>query len=365
MTRVSIDAGELAAAHAKAASARTRFLLWQLSGGTLTLSGNGADFRARAKTSVENLSGEFMVAMPSATVSAWLKGVTGPLEIEVEGVVATFKTERSSIEVGIITHGEEIALHANWPSAEDAQVIGLTGEVWAAINEVVWACGTSRTEDNRARAVHIGEGAVIGMAVHVGLCAAIHMDIDIESHWPMIPPGAAEIGKWASPEALVVVDGRDLLHVIDDDSAWVAPMYGGEPMTAGLFERPALTLPKTEGVQTHFSRKAMLDMIARLDRVDADQAARGTDLKARVHVQADGSLLSATVRVGEHQATETIDCDGAPVDQVFALPLLRATVNFAVNDLVTFSKARTGPWHMESENREAWLMGMVSNRMGL
>lgn len=356
------EAEDLRDAWKKAAAARSPMLLWHVSRGELNLRGVGSDVFVEATVPATEHS-DLYVAAPTAVAGAWLKGAEGPVVIELEGPVLTLSTERAAIGIGVVLQGDEIAKLANWPAMEDLEPLGLTGELWKAMAAVHWASGADQksVSDERHRAVHFAEGQVWAYAPGVGRAARISMDLPDADALPMVPSSTAALGALVHPNSMVAVDSRQRLWVIEDSATWVAPTVGGDRI-APPFTDERLLIANREGVTTTFSRKLLLDALDRLDRVDEDAAAKNSSVKARVQLRTiEEGLLGLSVLVNEQLASEAIECEGAVMDMVFSLPLLKTLVDFAVDDEITLKHkkvALAAPVYMGSGGREAWVMGL-------
>jgi hypothetical protein len=357
------DAEAFSQIHALAAASRSDLLLWRTAGDVLHLTGIGPELRADSRIHIEG-EGELYIAVPTATVTNWLKGTSGDLEVELDGPVLTLSTNTSQIEVGVVLRGQDIVrLSSEVPSPWDATELGLTAELWEAMDAVSWASASnfSGPADPRMRALHVVDGRVIAMNDGLGICAAVDLGVAPSETFPMIPTTVGQALASVASEEAAVLATSERLWVVDSDATFTAALIAGEPLG-----NPTVRLDqfRANEVTSSFSVKAVSDALSRLDRVDSDSVARGTDMRARVRLQTvEEGELHLSVLVGDHLATEAIEVTGAPIDLVVGLSLFKSLLGFALDDLDAglelhhhSGAKRPGPLRIHTGNREAWVM---------
>lgn len=362
------DAEELTAAHGKAATSKSQFLLWDVRGTQLTFRGSGPDYITEATAGVTDPF-EMMVAAPTNLAAGWLRGTEGPMEIELDGPVLRLATPRSAIEIEVITRGDEIARLANPPQGEDLEPLGITGDLWAAMKAVTWAsaANTASVSDGRFKAVHLSYGKVWGVSPATGTLALIHTELP-EGVCPMVPATVAALGAIVHPEALVVADNANRLWVLEDTASWTAPLVGGDPLE-DLTANPMLDRAR-DGQRTTLNVKQLNDALTRLDRVDVDEFAKQRAMSGRVQLKTlSETTLGLSVLVGKRRATEAIEVSGDPLSKVFLLGLLRSLVGFAegAEELeirhVSAANGKGGQVYICHGDREAWVSCFTNDRL--
>lgn len=309
-----VEAATLQRAHDIAASTGSPMIRWHTGPHGMDLRGVGPSFSAEAIVPVLDGDDSFSFAAPATLAGAWLKGVTGEIHVvfDPDQRLVALAAERSAIELAVATYGPDMLPADNLSlDTEDLTVLGTSSELWAAIDAVSWATAARSKAINEAqwKAVHVSYGKV--WATDKSNCAWIDMDIPDEA-CPMIPPGLGAIGKHVDMDsAVVAIDSKNRLRVIDSDCDLVAPLIAGEPL-GDLMTNAQIVRSREEGYSYVVSSKALMDALARLDRVDIDELAANAGHGGRVKLDFSGGQLNLEVLVHKRRAIESIDADFGP-----------------------------------------------------
>lgn len=323
-----VDAEALARAHDVGKGTTAPFTRWHTTAKDLSLRSNGPSFYTETLIGVEEPR-PLNVAVPTALAGAWLKGIKGPVTVDLDGVVLRLASERSSIEISTQIDGPDLAAaeHLEF-GTEGLTVLGLGGDIWSAINAVSWASALGSESNNDARfdAAHCSFGKVWATDRSQG--AWIDMDLP-ECALPMIPVELGAISKLVDVDTAVIgVDLANRLRIIAEYSDVIAPLIAGEPFP-DFMDHAAIKKVREEGSSFRFSAKAFLDALRRLDRVDLDQAATKANMKARVEVACTPTQIQLSVLVDKRRATEIVDADNdGSFTTVTQIGKLRSVVKF-------------------------------------
>lgn len=355
------DAQELIQVHQIVAGTGAKVVRWAVEEGWLKLRAIGASFSAEANLSAKDMP-ELCVGTPTALVSSWLKGIEGEVEITFEASdrVLRFEAGHSNIEVGVITHSEDL-IRANNLNLERANitVLGMGGDIWNAAEAVAWASavGVVSNVDPRFEAVHCSYGKVWATDRSQG--AWVDMDLPNEA-LPMIPPGLSAMAAFIDMDRAVIgVDAHNRLRVFSPVAELVAPLFAGDPF-GDFMDHERIRETKAKGEVVIFTTKAMIEGLRRLDRVDQDDLAKRANVKGRVELSSGGDgQMRLSVLVDKRRATETIDCDSGSFTTIVPLGRFRALLKFLGAEETVMMLNGNGPITFDEDNRHAMQLPIV------
>jgi len=362
---VIVEAAALQRAHDIAASTGSPMIRWHTGPHGMDLRGVGPSFSAEAIVPVLDGDESFGFAAPATLAGAWLKGVTGQIHVvfDPDQRLVALAAERSAIELAVATYGPDMLPADNLSlDTEDLTVLGVSSELWAAIEAVSWATAARSKAVNEAqwKAVHVSHGKVWATDKSNG--AWIDMAIPEEA-CPMIPQGLGAIGKHVDMDsAVVAIDSKNRLRVIDSDCDLVAPLIAGEPL-GDLMSNEQIIRTREQGYEYVVSSKELTDALARLDRVDIDELANNAGLGGRVKLDFSGGQLNLEVLVHKRRAIESIDADFGP-DTFWLMPIrrLREVVDFLdAEELVIRFFSKKAPIVIDAEDRHVFLMPVTGD----
>lgn len=360
-----VDAEALQRAHAIVASTGAPMLRWHTGPRGMDLRGVGDLFSAEAVVAGSSQAASpFNFAAPTRLTGAWLNGIRGEVIVELDESqrVVDLAAERSSITVAVELYGQDLASADNLTFDLDGLSVLSTGaDLWQAIDDVSWASSlrAKSFKDQRFRAVHLSYGRVWATDTSNG--AWIDLELP-EDAYPMIPADLGAITKHVDMDtAVVALDPKGRLRVIDGDCDLVAPLIGGDPL-ANLTEHEAVIRARNGGQRCTVNSKHLHDALTRLDRVDLDELAKNANLDGRVQLSFADGCCELAVLVHGRKAIESIDAEHAgDCSMIFPIKRLRECIAFLDTDEVELSFfSIKAPVTFDAGDRHAFLMPVVT-----